>query len=173
MRNTPQILNYNLYCKLNIMKATTILFDSQYNPKGKVNLKQLDENSVEIHVYARDLKRGLHGFHVHKSGDLTKHCDSLCEHYNGSKDRKTDHGGRTGKHRHIGDLGNVKANKKGIVRETFVQPNLKLSKIIGRSLIIHDDEDDLGRGFGKESKTTGNSGKRVLCGVIGIASTCL
>lgn len=36
--------------------------------------------------------------------------------------------------------------------------------------MIHQDEDDLGRGPNHDSKLTGNSGARVACGVIGLAS---
>lgn len=153
------------------MKTITILFDSQYNICGKVimqNINDIDSNErVLIHIYAKNLKPGLHGFHIHKSGDLTKHCDSLCSHYNPTNDL---HGGRNTKVRHLGDLGNIKANSKGIVRETFTIGKLDLKDVLGRSLIIHEDEDDLGIHIDNEdSIKTGNSGKRVLCGIIGLA----
>jgi len=36
------------------------------------------------------------------------------------------------------------------------------------SVQVHVDEDDLGRGGHEMSKTTGNAGGRLACGVIGI-----
>ena len=41
--------------------------------------------------------------------------------------------------------------------------------ILGRSIVVHAGEDDLGRGGFPDSKTTGHAGGRVACGVIGIA----
>ena len=39
--------------------------------------------------------------------------------------------------------------------------------IIGRACVIHKNEDDLGLGKNEGSKTTGNSGIRIGCGVVG------
>ena len=39
--------------------------------------------------------------------------------------------------------------------------------IIGRSIVIHENPDDLGKGGYPDSKTTGHAGKRIACGVIG------
>ena len=41
--------------------------------------------------------------------------------------------------------------------------------IIGRTMVIHADVDDLGKGGHELSKTTGNAGGRLACGVIGLS----
>jgi len=39
---------------------------------------------------------------------------------------------------------------------------------LGRALVLHEREDDLGLTDSELSKTTGDSGNRIACGVIGI-----
>jgi Cu-Zn family superoxide dismutase len=73
--------------------------------------------------------------------------------------------------RHVGDLGNIHTNNKGEAKYTFYDNMIKLRgskcNIIGRGLIIHEDEDDCGKGGNAESLKTGNAGKRISCAVIG------
>ena len=40
---------------------------------------------------------------------------------------------------------------------------------LGRTMVIHADVDDLGKGGHNLSKATGNAGGRLACGVIGLA----
>ena len=113
-----------------------------------------------------------HGFHIHESGDLTDGCMSACAHYNPLVKK---HGGRESLERHIGDLGNLEGDINGNCEFSFNDELVKLSgdySVIGRSIIIHEDEDDLGLGNKEDSLTTGHAGKRVVCGVIGYRKGC-
>lgn len=122
---------------------------------------------LRFHGSLEGLTPGLHGFHVHESGDLRLGCASLCAHFNPTRSQ---HGGPRSARRHLGDLGNVFADEHGVARVTIEDSHLRLTGphgIVGRSLVVHAQRDDLGRGPGPESLVTGNSGARVLCGVIG------
>lgn len=42
--------------------------------------------------------------------------------------------------------------------------------MIGRSIVVHANVDDLGRTNHPDSKITGNAGSRLACGVIGFSA---
>lgn len=137
----------------------TVVFVDEGPQKGtmiKIQISGLEPNTY-------------HGFHIHEGGDLRMGCESMCSHWNpycaphgGPDDPRTQ--------RHAGDLGNVKANNKGVVNMVFHDKLIRLRgkhSVVGRGVILHADPDDLGRGGDEESLKTGNSGKRIACGVIG------
>lgn len=138
--------------------------------KGTVKfVENLNNGTVMINLNLSGLTpNSLHGFHVHEAGDLTDKCTSMCAHFNPYG--KT-HGCPGSKERHVGDLGNIKTNGRGEAKYSFYDNVIKLRgtkcNIIGRGLIIHEDEDDCGMGDNAESLKTGNAGKRIACAVIG------
>ena len=137
--------------------------------KGTVLFTEdLKRDLVVIDIQLQGLKKtGLHGFHVHESGDLTSQCESMCAHFNPFK--KT-HGCPGMKNRHVGDLGNLKTDINGCADYKMIDDKIKLrgkANIIGRGLIIHADEDDCGKGGNEASLLNGNAGKRIACAVIG------
>ncbi|KAJ1362373.1 Extracellular superoxide dismutase [Cu-Zn] [Parelaphostrongylus tenuis] len=71
--------------------------------------------------------------------------------------------------RHVGDLGNIFIPYGGSAVISLTDRMIKLSgqySVVGRAIVIHEKADDLGRGNSSLSKTTGNAGGRVACGVI-------
>ncbi len=94
------------------------------------------------------------------------------EHYNPAK--KT-HGNINFYYSHAGDLGNIMSDKVG---NSFVN---KLSRgqfslqdyhpVLGRGIVIHAKQDDLGLGGNPTSLINGNSGKRIACGIIAYANS--
>ena len=80
------------------------------------------------------------------------------------------HGNISSSIRHVGDYGNV-LNTNGQILVTFTDSVSKLYGpfgIIGRTIVLHQLEDDLGLKGDAGSLTTGNAGGRIACGVIGI-----
>ena len=138
------------------------------NVRGVVRF--IDERGgLRISYRVTGLTDGEHGFHIHEYGDLTDGCKSACAHFN--PDGMT-HGGLDTAVRHFGDLGNITSSKSVAEGELFL-PNGRLDTsrygILGRMIIVHADRDDLGMGGDEESLKTGNAGKRLACGVIGLA----
>ncbi len=135
------------------------------------------KGGVEVQYMFTQLPSGLHGFHIHKAGDLRgEGCKGACDHWH--KGKPTTHGGPPGHKgpRHTGDLGNISLYKDGTkfddVRGLMFLKHVIIEELYGRSVIVHDDEDDYGRGPHDDSKTTGHSGARIGCAIIGRMATC-
>lgn len=114
------------------------------------------------------LPPGPHGFHIHKAGDLRgEGCMGLCEHYDIGH-HVHGAGPTSKKERHTGDLGNISLPaKQSCIRKSYYIKGPCVMDLLGRSLIVHEGEDDLGQGGHDDSKTTGHSGKRMGCAIIG------
>ena len=152
---------------LPIYGLTQIIGDQGSSLSGIVTFKQTT-SGCEIKGVFYNLPKGKHGIHIHEYGNLKQGCQSCGAHYNPFN--KT-HGGPLDVERHVGDLGNVESNgdyeTKFELNDELISLGGEFS-IFGRSVVIHQDEDDLGRGGFQDSKTTGHAGKRIGCGVIGV-----
>ena len=149
-------------------KAICVLVADNSNVSGTVKFTQYN-NKVKVNYEIKGLSNGLHGLHVHEYGDLTDGCTSSCSHFNPFN---THHGGKNTKIRHVGDLGNIRSKNK-LAKGSFFDKMISLDStnicsVIGRCIVVHEDEDDLGKRGNEESLKTGNAGKRLACGVIGI-----
>ncbi|KAK2580569.1 hypothetical protein KPH14_007693 [Odynerus spinipes] len=140
--------------------------------KGTLHFEQAGASKpVKVTGEVSGLKKGLHGFHVHEFGDNTNGCTSAGAHFNPNG---KEHGGPTDAVRHVGDLGNIEAGDDGVAKVNITDQVIQLlgeHNVVGRTLVVHADPDDLGKGGHELSKTTGNAGARIACGVIGIAKS--
>lgn len=138
------------------------------NVKGSVTFeKQVDGVLVTADVGGFE-PNTKHGFHIHEFGDLgSPDATSAGGHFNPSNH---DHALPDKEMRHEGDLGNLSADDEGHATLTIVVKNITLGAgkagILGRSVIIHANEDDGGQ-------PTGNAGPRIAAGVIGISKDAM
>ena len=135
----------------------------EHKVKGKVTFTQ-KEDGVEIVGEFTGLQPGQHGFHVHEFGDCSM-ADGKCAggHFNPTK---MPHAGPDDAKRHVGDLGNLKADSTGNASYKRIDSMITLNgphSVIGRSVIVHAKPDDF-----KTQQPPGNAGDRIGCGVIGI-----
>jgi len=162
------------YCSLSgkmAIKAVCVLTpDADKGVSGTLFFNQPSVGSpVTISGEIAGLAKGLHGFHIHQFGDNTNGCTSAGPHFNPFN---KDHAGPNDADRHVGDLGNIVAGDNGVAKVNIIDKVISLQgdlNVIGRTVVVHADPDDLGKGGHELSKTTGNAGARLACGVIGIA----
>ena len=143
------------------IKAIAQLEHTVGDVQGAIKFKQKPGRPTIIKGIVKGLTPGKHGFHIHEFGDLSKGCESAGGHYNPDG---VEHGSL--QQGHVGDLGNIVADKSGTARFQIKAERVELSDVVGRAIVIHADEDDLGKGGDEESLKTGNAGERVGCGVI-------
>lgn len=145
-------------------KKAKAIFKIKNKVSGKIIFKE-EVNGVRINYDIKGLKNGKHGFHVHEKGNFNDDCLKAGPHFNPNGHN---HSGRKSKKRHMGDLGNL-FTKNGKTKGSFIDKKISLSgknNIIGRSVIVHDLKDDLGKGGDDESLKTGNAGARLNCSKI-------
>lgn len=135
------------------------------NVQGEVTFLETEKGTKVIVNVTGLAPKSVHGVHVHEKGLCEKPgFQSAGGHFNPTGSL---HGGAASEHRHVGDFGNIVANKDGVAKMELLIPHLRLrgeTSIIGRALIVHAQPDDL------FSQPTGDAGDRIACGVIEEAS---
>ena len=144
----------------NAIKATAILQPSSGSEvKGQVTFTKTGDD-VQVVADIENLKPGKHGFHIHEKGDCSApDASSAGAHFNPTHQH---HGGPSTAEHHAGDLGNITADATGRVHLEW-KGKLQLNgpdAIVGKSVVVHEKEDDL------KTDPAGNSGTRIACGVI-------
>src|SRR5690606_25924262 len=113
-------------------------------------------------VEATGLSAGMHGFHIHETGDCSApDASSAGAHF---APQGNPHGSPTMEEpHHAGDMGNIRADDNGVAMVQLTFDTLSLespNSIVGKAVIIHAQVDDL------QTQPSGNAGDPVACGVI-------
>jgi Cu-Zn family superoxide dismutase len=160
--------------------ASPYLSYVKFNINGFVTFEQF-ENFIRISFEIFGLDDGLHGFHIHEKpltllSNYDSPCKECCSHFNGGVpilSEKNPYGTPHGLH--LGDLCFNINSTNGVASGTFDDYNLSIipgrdNNIVGRSIVIHANQDDMGilgevysSDDGIESLITGNAGDRVAC----------
>ncbi|KAG6460545.1 hypothetical protein O3G_MSEX012051 [Manduca sexta] len=142
--------------------------DEESGVSGELIFTQIIPNGpVTIEGNVTGLAPGLHGFHIHQTGAIKDSCKDIGPHFIAYYGR---HGGPRDAVRHVGDLGNIKAEEGATLNVKIIDHLIQLTgprSIVGRSLAISKSEDDYGRSSTEDSALTGTSGPAVACGIIG------
>uniref|UniRef100_A0A914HZ97 Superoxide dismutase [Cu-Zn] n=1 Tax=Globodera rostochiensis TaxID=31243 RepID=A0A914HZ97_GLORO len=163
-------------CAKRVVQARVLMFKATNNtdstpsqPIGVVDIFESAYGTTSLNGSINGLTPGDHGFHFHQFGDLSQACAGAGAHFNPHNKK---HGAPDATERHVGDLGNLVANAHGVavvnIRDHMVTLNNGVNSVVGRALVLHEKKDDLGLAANEESLKTGNSGKRVACGLVGI-----
>ncbi|XP_045485086.1 superoxide dismutase [Cu-Zn] isoform X2 [Pieris rapae] len=141
--------------------------DQDSGVTGELVFRQVVPNGpVVIEGNVTGLSAGLHGLHIHQSGAVNENCQDIGPHFIAYYGR---HGGPRDNIRHVGDLGNIKAEEETL-NVKIIDHLISLAgprSVVGRSIAISKSEDDYGRSSTEDSALTGTSGPSIACGVIG------
>ncbi|XP_069781146.1 extracellular superoxide dismutase [Cu-Zn] [Narcine bancroftii] len=134
----------------------SVLFSQRY-PGGRLKA------DINLAGFALTRVQPLCAIHVHQYGVLNGSCPSTGPHYN---PHHVNHP------LHPGDFNNFRVRNGKIVEHLR---NLRASlfgpeSILGRAVVIHEKEDDLGLGGDEESVKNGNAGRKLACCTIAVSN---
>ena len=153
-----------LPCGLWAQKARAELKNAKGEVVGAAIFTPAD-HGVRMSLNVRNLPPGEHGIHIHEAGKCeAPDFKTAGGHFNPAGKK---HGQLNPEGQHAGDMDNLLVRPDGTARVrillhavTLGQEDNSLLRPRGAALVIHADKDDL------KSDPTGNSGARIVCGVI-------
>lgn len=107
------------------------------------------------------------GFHIHEKGDCSApDASSAGGHFNPTQ---AQHGNPASGTHHAGDMLNIRSNADGVAQVDVTAAGTTLhgdpaTDVMGKAVVVHESPDDYA------TQPSGNSGKRVACGVIAAPS---
>jgi Cu-Zn family superoxide dismutase len=134
---------------------------SQNEVQGEASFSQ-DGDKITLKIDITDAAPGIHGVHIHETGDCGDDGKSAGGHWNPTD---AEHGKWGEGEFHLGDLGNMAVIKDG---RGYIERTTDLWEIgtdsdldiVGKAIIVHGGQDDF------ETQPTGAAGPRIGCGVI-------
>jgi Cu-Zn family superoxide dismutase len=147
--------------------SATIEPKSDSKVSGTAQFWEAKDGTVTMKVDVTGLTPGVHGFHIHETGDCSSpDAKSAGGHFN---PMSMPHGSPDAASHHAGDFGNITADNNGAVSVTMTSHSVSLAagpnSIIGKAVVVHADPDDL------SSQPAGNAGKRIGCGVVSMTGS--
>lgn len=150
-----------------IDNVTVPLHDPAGTEVGAARLTQQGEG-VEIAVRVSGLAPGMHGFHVHETGQCEPPDFSSAGGHFAPEGRQ--HGMENAQGPHAGDMPNIRAGDDGTADTTFVHAGISMrandaNSIFregGTAIVVHEGPDDY------RTDPSGDAGSRAACGVIGL-----
>ncbi|MGR3436784.1 MAG: superoxide dismutase family protein [Shimia sp.] len=130
---------------------------------GTVTVAQTPSGMMHITVDLRDIPEGVHGIHLHETGDCgAADFSSAGGHIAGDRA----HGIMAANGPHPGDLPNAHVQQDGRIMVEHFNHLLAASMLTdadGAAFIVHSDPDDY------TSQPSGDAGERIACGVFAAA----
>ena len=153
--------------KKGLTKAICVLKSTEGNKVSGIITFTQTKKGVLVEAEVHGLKpNSKHGFHIHQYGDISSpDGKSTGGHFNPGGH---DHASPTSKKRHVGDLGNLEADEKGVAKYKRMDKMIQIHgehTILSRGITVHAGTDDL------KTQPTGGAGARIAVGVIGLAKT--
>ena len=145
-----------------VRSASAELMDTEGNMVGTALVTESEDNSgLLVHVAVDNLPPGLHGFHIHTTGDCSAaDFTSAGGHWNPDN---TNHGiNSEAPNPHAGDLPNllIEDSGAGAIDAASNGTFDGLMDEDGSAIVIHAGEDDY------VSQPSGDAGARIACGVL-------
>lgn len=148
--------------------AVAELMTPQGQPGGRVELVPTGDG-VQVTAQVQGLSPGAHGFHIHTNGVCAPGPDGAAfgaagGHFDPGNANNHGAPGRPASESHAGDMPNIPVGADGRGALRYLNRSVTLATggngVIGRSIVVHAGADDY------VTDPAGNSGARVLCGVI-------
>ena len=148
-------------------KAICTLYGNDATVYGTLVITQSHEDAKSVITgELQGLSPGKRALHVNVFGDVSQPGGVF-------NPFGKNHGAPEDDERRVGSLGNVVVGEDGSAKVHVEDKLVKLigpHSIIGRSLVVHEGEDDMGKGGHDLSLQDGNAGAIKAFGVVGISS---